>query len=337
MSFQVSNSSTDFWNSLKLTWQNRANLPVKCWVTSVAELDGKVYVTAQDYKFKHIDILMYDCYKDKWSALPKLCNEHFSLVAIPCKKQLLAIGGRTKNEVSDKVFAWDKDKKRWTTPYPNMPTARCKSSCISHGSAVIVAGGVTNLIPRTLTRAVEILHTEDKSSWLSRPHWVVVTQLPHPVQEPISLIINNDLYIAVGFDDNYESTCTIVTASLPKLLHSNVKSTGAVWNKLPDMPYSSWSINYYEGHLIIFTGDHRVEQPGQNSSTWKLISFIHLYNPVTKSWDHVDEVPFNYLIGKSVHIRENKLLFVAGQTGTHLIDKIDDMVATCLTLTFAPK
>ena len=85
--------------------------------------------------------LMYDSYKDKWSILPKLPYAWFSLVVVPYKK-LLAIGGLTSDdEVTNKVFAWDEDKKRWTTPYPNMPTARFHSSCISHGSSVIVAGG----------------------------------------------------------------------------------------------------------------------------------------------------------------------------------------------------
>ena len=85
--FQVSNSSSDFWNSLKLTWKKCADLPVKYHATSVAELDGKVYVAVTH---SYYSPLMYDPYKDEWSVLPKLPHAHFSLVAVPYKKQILA-------------------------------------------------------------------------------------------------------------------------------------------------------------------------------------------------------------------------------------------------------
>ena len=122
---------------------------------------------------------MYDSYKNKWSVLPKLPVTRFSLVVEVYKKQLLAIGGRTYNGVSDKIFAWDKDDKRWTTLYPNTPAPRYQSSCISHGSAVIVAGGVMCMNPLKLTAAVEVLHITGHSSGLSESYWSVVENNYH--------------------------------------------------------------------------------------------------------------------------------------------------------------
>ena len=304
---------------------------MKCWATSVAELDGKVYITAKGDHGAYANPMMYDSYKDEWSALPKLPHVRFSLVAVPYKKQLLAIGGISGIEVSNKVFAWDESNQSWTTPYPNMPTVRFDCCSISHGSAVIVAGGVTCHSPWTNTGAVEVLHIVDELGSFYKSHWTKVEQLPYAVYELVPLKVDDDLYIAVGFDGD-GSTCNTVTASIPELLQSSVKKT-RVWHKLPDMPYSSWSINHYQGRLIIFTGDHMVEQPGQSEPTWELISQIHLYNPNTKSWDHVGDVPYNYLMGKSVHIRENKILFISGVTGTHTVGKGDDMLKMCAILT----
>ena len=48
--------------------------------------------------------------------------------------------------------------RKWTNPYPSMPTARCRCSSISHGSTVIVAGGVTCWDPWTMTRTMKVLH-----------------------------------------------------------------------------------------------------------------------------------------------------------------------------------
>ena len=95
--FQVNKSSSDFWNSLQLTWQQCTDLPSKCCALSVAELDGKVYAAMYNSKGGYRDPLMYDSSKDQWSSLPALPYGNFSLVTVPDRKQLLAIGGSVNN------------------------------------------------------------------------------------------------------------------------------------------------------------------------------------------------------------------------------------------------
>ena len=115
-------------------------------------------------KDEYFSPLIYNFYRDEWSVLPELPHSRFDLVvAVPYKKQVLAIGGtmicNNNNicEVTNKLFAWDEDDRKWTTPYPNMPTAQYYTSSICHGSAVIVANGVSCRNPWTLTGAVEVL------------------------------------------------------------------------------------------------------------------------------------------------------------------------------------
>ena len=344
MNFQVNKSSSDFWDNLKVTWQQCADLPVKCLATSVAELDGKVYVSGESEDGGYHDPLMYDSNKDQWSTLPALPCWYFSLVTVTEKKQLLAIGGNIRNngvvERSNKVFLWNEKYNKWLTPYPNMPTARHSSSSISLGLTVIVAGGITclNLDPSTITRSVEVLHINDNN--LHDSYWSVVEQLPHVVFDAIPLIVNDKLYIAQGYDTNLaSSTCNVVTASLPELLQSsnNNTSSSQVWSKLPDMPYSSFSINHYQGHLITFTGDHGVERPDEDKPVFEVVPLIHIYNPDTKTWDCVGDIPIGYVLGMSVHIRENKILFIGGLTGTHDPNKNDDIMTTCSILTLTPQ
>ena len=342
MNFQVNKSSSDFWNNLKVTWQQCADLPGKCWALSVAELDGKVYVSGQFGRGGHTAPLMYDSNKDQWSTLSALPYVFFSLVTVIEKQQLLAIGGAINNngvvEYSNKVFLWDEKYNKWLTPYPNMPTARWNCSSISHGLAVIVAGGTTYQNPSTITRSVEVLHINDNN--LHDSYWSVVEQLPHVVYQAIPLIVDDKLYITVGYDTSPgPSTCNVVTASLPELLQSsnNNTSSSQVWSKLPDMPYSSCSINHYQGHLITFTGYRIVEQPDEDKPVCELIPLIHIYNPDTKTWDCVGDISIGYLLGVSVHISENKILFIGGLTGTHTIGKDDDIMTTCSILTLTPQ
>ena len=306
----------------------------------MAELDGKVYVSGNSAGGAYGCPFMYDSNKDRWSALPYLPGYHgcFSLVTVTEKKQLLAIGGRTNTngviEESNKVFLWDEKYNKWLTPYPNMPTARDHSSSISYELTVIVAGGVTCRDPVTITRAVEVLHINDNN--LCDSYWSVVEQLPFVVWNAIPLIVNDKLYIAVGYDtDPGSSTCNVVTASLPELLQSSNNNTSSdqVWSKLPDMPYSSYSINHYQGHLITFTGGRMVERPEEDKPVYELVPLIHIYNPDTKTWDCVGDIPHGYYLGRPIHIRENKILFIGGLTGTHNTGEDDDIMTTCSILT----
>ena len=342
MNFQVNKSSSDFWNNLKVTWQQCADLPKRCWLLSVAELDGNVYVSGASGNGGCTFPFMYDRNKDQWSTLPALPYVHFSLVTVTEKKQLLAIGGVVSNngaeEASNEVFLWDEKYKKWLTPYPNMPTARWDCSSISHGLTVIVAGGVTCPDPFTVTRSVEVLHINDNN--LHDSYWSVVKQLPYIMYYVMSLIVNDKLYIAQGYNIKTPSNCNyLATASLPELLQSsnNSTSSGQVWSKLSDIPYSSHSINHYQGHLITFTGGRKVERPDEDEPVFELVPLIHVYNPETTTWDCVGDIPIGYLLGMSVHIRENKILFIGGLTGTHDSSKDDNIILTCKMLTLTPQ
>ena len=102
------------------------------------------------------------------------------------------------------------------------------------------------------------------------------------------------------------------------------------------MPYSSLSINHYQGRLITFSGGHRVEQPGKDKPVWQSVPLIHLYTPHTNTWDCVGEIPYEYLLGRSVCTRDNEILFIGGLTGTHSVSNVDDIITACLTLTLSP-
>ena len=305
----------------------------------MAVLDGKVYAAILGSEGGYVEPLMYDSNNDRWSSLAALPYTHFSLVSVPTSKELLAIGGMVDNngviEISNKVFHWDEENRKWTTPYFNMPTARYSCSSISHGSTVIVVGGIMCSDLFTVTRAVEVLHIKEHS-WFTKSHWSVVEHLPLTVYNAIPLIVNDKFYVSTGYDKTAPNNCNILISSLPELLQSSNKNTssGQVWNKLPDMPYPSFSINHYQDHLITFGGGHKIEQTRKDNLVFKSVPLIHIYNPYTNTWDCVGEIPFEYLLGTSIHIRDNKILFIgAGVTDVH---DHDDMITTCSILTLLP-
>ena len=275
----------------------------------------------------------YDSNKNRWSSLPALSCIQFTLVTIPTLKQLLAIGGLQDSGViaTDKVFVWEGEK--WTTPYPNMPTARFQSAAIHYQSKIIVAGGVIKSgPPRLMTRAVEVLHID--KNHLSNSYWSVVEQMPYISNQPGPLLIDDKLYITVGFNKIDQSQTDIAVVSIPALLQDHTYASGGqIWEKLPDLPYPSPSINAYQKRLVTFGGVRLVEQPNGNPAKWQMIPLIHIYNPDTKSWDCVGEIPHGYYLGRSVHIGGNKILFVGGTIGKYVTDSNDDLVTTCSLLT----
>ena len=100
------------------------DLPEKCWVTSVAELNEKVYVAIKKENGSSPIPHVYDFKQDRWSDLPLLPLEYsyFSSVGVHNKNCIMAIGGVKGHEMSNKVYTWNGN--RWLNEYPNMPTAR---------------------------------------------------------------------------------------------------------------------------------------------------------------------------------------------------------------------
>ena len=196
-----------------------------------------------------------------------------------------------------------------------------------------MAGGVTCVAPFTITRAVEVLHINEISP--SDLYWSVVERLPHIVFEAVLLVTNENIYITAGDDRSKGGNISsVISTSIPELLQSNNDNvTGQVWTKLPDMPYCSFAINHYQGHLITFTGDCMVEQAEEDDVMCKLIPLIHLLNPDTNNWDHDGGVSHGYYLGRSVYLSENKILFIGGLTGKCFFGNSDDLVSACLILT----
>ena len=311
-------------------------MPEKCCATSVTELDGKVYVTA--IMRNQFASFMYDVNKEQWSPMPLLSRSYYVLVSVHNKKHLLAVAGSLDGAgaMSSEISLWDEKHKQWVIQYPNMPTARCSVTGICYRSAVIAAGGITSWRPWALTRVVEVLHIDDSS--LSNSYWSTVEQLPHFIYGAIPLLCNDILYIPSVVDyvnPQDGNTSILLTASISKLLKGDDTSNSgySVWNKLSDVPYSSYSIICYQGRLIAFTGFYLAEQPVR---LLKLASQIHIYNPETMTWDCVGCASCGYVLGMSVCIGENRILFIGGLTGTYNVYDSFNWMHANLQLELAP-
>ena len=181
-----------------------------------------------------------------------------------------------------------------------------------------------------MTRVVEILSIRND---LDKTSWSEVKQLPCAVYSAIPLIVHDNLYIAGGFEKYHQTTCKIVSASLSKLYKSDGDDTGInqVWNKLLDMPYSTFSINHYRGRLITFTGVFLGKEPALDIPIHK----FYIYNPSIESWDYIAPAYEGYIWGRSVHIKDDTIFVIGGTTGTIYRGEDENLVKMCLMLSFS--
>jgi len=63
---------------------------------------------------------------------------------------------------------------------------------------------------------------------------------------------------------------------------------------------------------------------------------INIFNPELKSWNCVGEIPHGYYLGKSVHISDNKILFIGGLVGKLCVSD-ESLLTVCSVLTITPK
>ena len=109
---QFNRSCNTFWRNFNKAWQQCPRMPEKCWVTSVTEMDGKVYVSALlSNPSSQVAPFMYNINKKQWSTMLTLSRMYFKLVAVHSKKQLLAIGGSIDgaglSTMSNRIFVWN--------------------------------------------------------------------------------------------------------------------------------------------------------------------------------------------------------------------------------------
>ena len=231
-------------------------------------LHGIVYVGSER------TILQYSIDQDQWSELPRPPQKDFSMAVL--NEQLVLMGGFegsgmlfSQDIVSNKISVWDPESRKWSHPYPCIPTARYAVSSVGYKGYLIIAGGrecvpvdsslVTHQIEVPSLSAVEILDSAT-STWYSGD------PLPFECHAMQPAVIRDTLYL-LGGRNRFDFTKTVTWASLPSLISKACKSSPTCtseaystctqcnsspycWNVLPPCPHFASSVPYY------YAGNH---------------------------------------------------------------------------------
>ena len=289
----VADSQVDIF-SKTIKWKELAPLPVSHGAHNAVLLGGSVYVgggfegTRFDVNQDSYRLDVYNLTTNQWSPSPittPYC--HFSLTVLNDK--LVVAGGKTKNyEAVKKVLFLNAGQ--WKD-YSEMPTARqCATAVGYHSMLIVVGGGITVEGKWTTLSTTELLDT-------TNGYWYTCNNLPSPHQQLSAAIMNDQLYLLGGFDEDCKQSPQVFVASLDTLSTHQLN-----WQLAPNIPWCcSAPVVLYNKFLLTVGGR-------QQSRT----SEVCIFNPSTGRWKHLTNIPAAKSGAAVVGVADNDILVIGG-------------------------
>ncbi len=211
--------------------------------------------------------------QDQWcTELPEYTAMLFAMTSLA--NRLVLVGGRDpRNKIRTNQLAVF-ESGEWTHPYPPMNIARDSSTAVSFNNHIIVAGGYDD---KGRISSMEVLDVASR-------RWYIAQSLPNTRSELKSTLIGNTLYLMGGFDHTQSATKTVHHVDLNELIAKALSNldTPTLWQTLQEVPLMfSAPLSIGRSLLAVGGADDRF-----NSS-----SSIHLYQPDTKRWVKVGDLP----------------------------------------------
>ncbi|XP_064407331.1 serine/threonine-protein kinase pakG-like isoform X1 [Halichondria panicea] len=286
---------------LTLKWRRGKGMPIKMSTTvQSAVISDTVYVGggSPDNDCDRCTVMKLE--QDEWIKLPQYTAYWFAMTSLA--NQLVLVGGceSRNNKPTNQLAVLVSGE--WTHPYPPMNIARHSSTAVSFNNHIIVAGGRDD--KRRTTSSVEVLDVASR-------RWYIAQSLPNPRYSLKSTLIGNTLYLMGGFDHT-EVTKTVHHVDLNELNAKALSNlnTPTLWQTLQEVPLK-FSAPLSIGRSLLAVGgwDDRA-----NPS-----SSIHLYQPDTRRWVKVGDLPTaRYRCTCSV-LPSGEVIVAGGQTNTYTI------------------
>ena len=238
-------------------------------------------------------VMAYNISAGKWATLPSYQARLFAMAAID--NHLVLVGGQVhKYEYVTVLGVWSGDSKEWTHPYPDMTTPRCSCSAVSYKHWLVVAGGYG---AGDRLSSVEVMNTDTKQ-WYAGP--------PTPIAwDNMKTAVVGDMCYYMGGVIESDYTNNVYSVSLPALVSQlnsdNFKDT-ETWKKIPQLQDTGAAPLSISGSLVAVGGLDKDR---------KTVSTLHLYQPDTRQWVKVADMPSTRRACTCLMITD-KEIFVAG-------------------------
>ena len=294
-----------------ISWKRCAKLPVRFNSGITTAINGKVYYGGgftDDDDDSYI-VYWYDPSQDKWTTLPPLPVRHIGLGQVNGK--LVAVGGwKSGYCATNEVYTYDERSRNWNQTIPPMPTARYAPGVLSLQSALVVAGGVTELHFSTCTTAIEIFKP-DMSQWYRND------PLPTACRDISLVAIGNTCYALGGYSSGsclnqalYASVDDLLGNAVPanQTTHSGSSDTQSAWKSLPNTPTYGPAAAVLAGNLLAIGG-------GEISGEGADMKEVYTYSPSTNSWNYISDLPTPRSLTAVAVLSSTEILVIGGWGG----------------------
>ena len=220
-------------------------------------------------------VMKLDLQRDEWTMLPQYSAAYFAMTSI--ENQLVLVGGRDPRpwirKLTNQIGVFASGK--WTHPYPPMNIARQSSTAVCFNNYIIVAGGWYNQNKHIRTFSVEVLD-------VASTRWYIAESLPIKREDFKSTLIGHTLYLMGGYD--HTGPNKVHKVDLNELITRAVseQTTHTLWQVIEDTPLDRSAPLNVGGSLLAIGGCDDHHSPS---------SFIHLYQPDTRRWVKVGDLP----------------------------------------------
>ncbi len=258
-------------------------------------LNGKVYVAGfTDNDEDDFIVQVYTPRSYEWSRLPKCPVRWFTVAVV--EQQLVLVGGRSRDgDYQSTLLTWDSTSQCWTTTYPNMPTGLHMPATVSYQKFLVVAGGART---GTSVTTVMILNSSTKQ-------WSTASPLPTGCRSLTPALVGDTLYLLGGWA-GYLPNKQMFSISLPALVShatSTPQASPTTWEVTDTELAASTAVSFHNSLLAV--GGSDVE--GRHSSV------ICIYNPQTRQWTKVGDVPVALTSCASCVLFSGELMVIGGE------------------------
>ena len=247
--------------------------------------------------------------KSSWSIAPlqqngQICHHTFGMTVI--NSQLVLVGGKFPIGGYGKVLGvWGAKSRKWTHPYPEMPTARSQCSVAVFKEWLIVAGGLSGGIWIPVS-SVEVMNTDTKQ-------WHAGQPTPTPWRGMKTAIVGDMCYFMGGHTttSDFSGTGSVFCVSLPALIsqaQSRVsrENSHSAWKEIRGLGIQLSAPLFISGSLLAVGG---CDIASGNDTT-----AIHLYQPETGEWVKVGDLPTPRRNFTCAMITNREILIAGGST-----------------------
>ena len=214
-----------------------------------------------------VTVLVYTPENDQWTELPPPPVKDFTIATL--RGQLLVVGGEDQStgKTTNTILTFNQHSQQWIQIYSAIPTAQTLPKVVEYLDHLIVANLDQQTSHKNKIFRVNILDA-NSNEWKTAQRFLI----PYHVYD--TLIIGDAMYL-VGLN-----TQTVVRAHVPTLISG---AESGVWEPLAGVSY------YHSSPVIV--GNTLLTVGGSDKSHGNPTTSIQMYNPSTKNWAEVGNLP----------------------------------------------